>query len=228
MKKIDVLDHGFVRLVDHMGSDLSIVRSARVSYDAAWRAGEDSGSDKRLINYLWKNGHTTPFESCVVTFEVKAPIFVLRQWHRHRTQSYNELSARYRELPEEFYVPDANLIGVQSKDNKQMRDTEVQLDDSKSIANLMRRTNKYSFEVYKSLIKQGVPRELARTVLPLATYSHMFVTMNLLNLFKFLSLRSHEHAQYEIRVYADAMLELIRPIFPEAVVAWESKNNKGE
>jgi thymidylate synthase (FAD) len=109
----DVLDHGFVRLVDSMGSDLSIARAARVSYDAAWRAGEDQGSDARLINYLWRNHHTSPFEAVTFTFEVKAPIFVFRQWHRHRTWSFNELSARYRELPEEFYLPDIDKIGAQ-------------------------------------------------------------------------------------------------------------------
>jgi thymidylate synthase (FAD) len=100
--KIEVLDHGFVRLVDYMGSDLSIVRAARVSYDAAWRAGEDAGSDARLIHYLWKHRHTTPFEAVEFQFEVKAPIFVLRQWHRHRVWSFNELSARYRELLKEI------------------------------------------------------------------------------------------------------------------------------
>src|SRR5687767_9561131 len=100
MNERRVLDHGVVRLVDSMGSDLSVVRAARVSYDAAWRAGEDEGSDARLVGYLWRNHHTTPFEAVTVTFEIVAPIFVLRQWHRHRTQSYNELSARYRELPE--------------------------------------------------------------------------------------------------------------------------------
>src|SRR6185437_10165910 len=120
--KIDVLDHGFVRLVESKGGDISIVRAARVSYDAEWRAGENEGSDARLIRYLWKNAHTSPFEHVVFTFEVKAPIFVLRQWHRHRTWSFSELSARYRELPEEFYVPKPEHIGVQSKDNKQMRD----------------------------------------------------------------------------------------------------------
>jgi thymidylate synthase (FAD) len=121
MSLVNVLDHGFVRLVDSMGDDVSIVRAARVSYDAAWRAGEDQGSDTRLINYLWKNHHTSPFEAVTFTFEVKAPIFVFRQWHRHRTWSFNELSARYRELPEEFYVPDPALIGEQAKDNKQAR-----------------------------------------------------------------------------------------------------------
>lgn len=100
---VPVLDHGFVRLVDWMGDDCSVVRAARVSYDAAWRAGEDEKGDERLIRYLWKHKHTTPFEAVTFTFEVKAPIFVFRQWHRHRTWSYNELSARYRELPEEYY-----------------------------------------------------------------------------------------------------------------------------
>ena len=119
---IDVLDHGFVRLVDSMGSDISVSRAARVSYDAAWRAGEDQGSDAKLIRYLWKNHHTTPFEAVSFTFEIKAPIFVFRQWHRHRTWSYNELSARYRELPEEFYLPDPAMIGQQSASSKQARD----------------------------------------------------------------------------------------------------------
>lgn len=220
--KINVLDHGFVRLVDHMGSDLSIVRNARVSYDADWRAGEDTGSDQRLINYLYSNGHNTPFEAVTFTFDVKAPIFVLRQWHRHRTQSYNELSARYRELPEEFYVPEAAQITTQSTDNKQMR-TDVQHPDANSFRHWMRVYNGAAFDVYKKMIKEGCPRELARSVLPLATYSHMFATMNLHNLFKFLSERLHPHAQYEIRVYAEAMLELIEPIAPVAVSAFKNK-----
>ena len=120
--RIEVLDHGFVRLVDHMGSDLSIARAARVSYAAAWRAGEDKGSDAKLIGYLLEHAHTSPFEHVVFTFEVKAPIFVLRQWHRHRTQSFSEASARYVELPEEFYVAPPEEIGKQSKKNNQMRD----------------------------------------------------------------------------------------------------------
>lgn len=228
---INVLDHGLVRLVDHMGSDLSIVRNARVSYDAAWRAGEDSGSDARLIRYLMNNGHNTPFESCTLTFEVKAPIFVLRQWHRHRTQSYNELSARYRPLPEEFYVPEAHLIGKQNKDNKQMRDplTEEEFNalpeeerlESMVIRNLIIESNQRAFHIYRDLIERGTPREIARSVLPVGTYSHMFTTMNLHNLFRFLSERLHPHAQYEIRVYAQAMLDLIRPLFPVTVDSFE-------
>ena len=219
MDRRDVLDHGFVRLVDSMGSDLSISRAARVSYDAAWRAGEDQGSDARLINYLWKNHHTSPFEAVTFTFEVKAPIFVFRQWHRHRTWSFNELSARYRELPEEFYVPAPELIGTQSKDSKQARDLGQ---SNAEVSAAIEKACAAAFRTYQHLIRDGVPRELARSVLPVATYSHMFATVDLLNLMKFLTLRCHSHAQHEIRVYAEAMLDLIRPIVPVAVGAWES------
>lgn len=230
--KIDVLDHGFVRLVDYMGSDLSIARNARVSYDADWRAGEDEGSDTRLINYLYKNSHNTPFESVTFTFDVKAPIFVFRQWHRHRTQSYNELSARYRKLPEEFYVPEPWLIGKQNADNKQMRDVtspeewaEYATVTDKALAEetrtLIRTSNESSFVIYKHLISTGTPREIARSVLPVGTYSHMFATANLHNWFRFLSERLHPHAQYEIRVYAEAILDLIEPVVPVAVAAFK-------
>lgn len=220
MDQIDVLDHGFVRLVDSMGSDLSIVRAARVSYEAAWRAGENEGSDHRLIGYLWRNHHTTPFESVTFTFEVKAPIFVFRQWHRHRTWSFNELSARYRELPEEFYVPAPDKIGAQTKDNKQGR-THEPVEGAADLAFMMNSANAASFEAYRRLLEFGVTRELARSVLPVATYSHMFATVDLLNLLRFLTLRCDAHAQYEIRVYAEAMRELARSVVPVAIGAWE-------
>lgn len=226
--KIEVLDHGFVRLVDHMGNDLSIVRNARVSYDADWRAGEDEGSDTRLINYLYKNGHNTPFEAVTVTFDVKAPIFVYRQWHRHRTQSYNELSARYRPLPEEFYIPEPELITLQSKDNKQMRTDEVH-PQAGEFRQIIEKQNKEAFAAYQYMLDQNCPRELARTVLPLGTYSHMFATANLHNWFRFLKERLHPHAQYEIRVYAEVILELLEPIAPVAVNAFKTYTlEKGE
>ena len=225
MNEIKLLDHGHIRLCESMGSDLSIVRSARVSYDAAWRAGEDAGSDRRLIRYLWKNGHTSPFECVAFTFEVKAPIFVLRQWMRHRTQSYSELSARYKELPEEYYLPALEIIGKQSTNNKQVREiTEIDT-DTLSMRQLQLTIvddhHKNSFKIYHALLAEGWPRELARSVLPVATYSHMFTTVNLLNLLRFLTLRCDDHAQTEIRIYAEAMLELVRPVVPEAVTAWE-------
>jgi thymidylate synthase (FAD) len=223
MHKIDVLDHGYVRLVDSMGGDLSIVRAARVSYDAAWRAGEDTGSDRRLINYLWTNRHTTPFEAVTFTFEVHAPIFVFRQWHRHRTWSFNELSARYRELPEEFYVPAAEQIKAQATDNKQGRSGEL---DEKIVAgtrDCLLKLGATAFDAYRTMLEAGVARELARSVLPVSTYSTMFATVDLLNLLKFLTLRCDPHAQYEIRVYADALRELARSVAPIAIEAWETK-----
>lgn len=224
MSEVKVLDHGHVRLVDYMGSDLSIVRSARVSYNAVWRTGEDEGKDAKLIQYLVKNRHTTPLESVTFTFDVKAPIFVFRQWHRHRTWAYNEMSARYTELPEEFYVPEADQITTQSTSNKQMRTDEVH-PDGEQMRMIMVSHNTAAFIAYRELLAKGCPRELARAVLPVATYSQMFGTVNLHNLFHFLGLRIHSHAQYEIRVYAAAILELIRPIVPITVAAWEELHN---
>ena len=224
MDKIDVLDHGFIRLVDSMGDDLSIVRAARVSYDADWRAGEDKGSDHRLVRHLYNNRHTTPFEAVTLTFEVKAPIFVFRQWHRHRTWSYNELSARYRPLPEEFYLPDPSIIGVQSTDNKQGRSLEVDnvvLQNRIREVDMLRVSCETAFANYRILLEAGWPRELARSALPVNTYSHMFGTVNLLNLMKFLDLRADSHAQYEIRQYANAMRGLAKLVAPVAMSAWE-------
>jgi thymidylate synthase (FAD) len=221
MQKINLLDYGYIRLVDHMGGDLSVVRAARVSYDAAWRAGEDTGSDQRLINYLWQNRHTTPFEAVTLTFEVHAPIFVFRQWQRHRTWSFNELSARYRELPEQFYVPAVEQICEQSKNNKQGRGEAIPEELAQCIQQSITQQGRLAFSVYRDLLKDGVARELARSVLPVSTYSTMFATVNLLNLMKFLTLRCDKHAQYEIRVYADAMRELAREIVPISIAAWE-------
>lgn len=226
MADIKVLDHGYVRLVDSMGSDLSIVRAARVSYQAAWRAGEDEGSDQRLIQYLLKNQHTSPFEAVTFTFEVFAPIFVLRQWHRHRTWSYNELSGRYRELEEIFYVPDPKLVGTQSKRNKQQRDFDNE--HRPDICDEIWMACKGAFKAYRRLLELGAPRELARSVLPVATYSHMFATVDLHNLFHFLRLRAHSHAQYEIQVYAFALLTLAERVAPVAVRAFKSLNNLGD
>jgi thymidylate synthase (FAD) len=223
MNKIDVLDHGFVRLVDHMGGDLSIVRAARVSYDAAWRAGENEGSDTRLIRRLWRDRHTSPFEAVEFQFEVKAPIFVFRQWHRHRTWAFNELSARYRELPEEFYVPDFLEIGKQSTSNKQGREalrTEDDIGNRFHEVELYRASCERAFKHYRTLLDKGWPRELARALLPVSTYSHMFAKVDLRNLLGFLDLRMDPHAQYEIRLYAEAMRTLAAQIAPVAIAAW--------
>jgi thymidylate synthase (FAD) len=217
-----VLDHGLVRLVDSMGSDLSVVRAARVSHDADWRTGEDQGKDQNLINYLWRNRHTTPFEAVTFTFEVKAPIFVLRQWHRHRTWSYNEVSARYTELPEEFYIPEASIIGQQSKTDKQARSIAEDGVVEHIWATIAIRTQcEQAFKSYRYMLERGIPRELARSVLPVATYSRMFATVNLLNLLRFLTLRCDPHAQYEIRCYAEAMRDLAAAVVPVSMAAWE-------
>lgn len=219
--RIEVLDHGYVTLDDHMGSDLSIVRNARVIEDAEWRGN----ADVKLIDYLMKNRHTSPFEVPTFNFFVKAPIFVFRQWHRHRTWAYNERSARYEELPEEFYVPRPEHIGTQSKSNHQSRDMtsgvgDAWVDVRNKRVGQMKAHNEAAFLQYKKLLADGVPRELARSVLPFATYSVMFAKTDLHNLFHFLSLRMSEHAQYEIRVYADAIFELIKPIVPHAARAF--------
>lgn len=223
--KIDVLDHGYVRLVDHMGNDLSIVRAARVSYDAAWRVGAEK-DDERLIFYLWKNKHTSPFEHVTFTFEVKAPIFVFRQWHRHRTWSFNEVSARYTELPEEMYVPEWDQIREQSKVNKQGRGTTLSTEETGLVQEIMTLSFRNSFLSYKDMLGRGVARELARLVLPVSTYSHMFATVNLLNLFRFLALRWDDHSQYEIRVYAEAMYKLVESIVPVAAEAFLGHGGK--
>ena len=215
---MNVLDHGHCRLIDHMGDDLSIVRAARVSYDADWRTGEDEGKDVKLIGYLMRNHHTSPFESVTFTFDVKAPIFVFRQWHRHRTWSFNEVSARYSELPGEFYTPD--LIGIQASHNKQMRLLEENPREEE-IRQAIQIQCQEAFNTYRQLLSLGAPRELARGVLPMNTYSHMFATVNLHNLFHVIRLRLHEHAQYEIQVYAGAMLEQVRSVVPVAVAAFE-------
>jgi len=229
---VKVLDHGLVRLVDYMGTDLSVVRAARVSHSADWRTGDDAGKDEKLVRYLMQHRHTTPFESVVFTFEIKAPIFVFRQWHRHRTQSYNEVSARYTILPEEFYVPEVGVIGEQSKDNKQARDLTPELTPGQGKVARTMQVRKYekhcktAYALYLELAEDGWPKELARAVLPFAMYSRMFTTLNLHNLFHFLGLRIHPHAQYETRVFAQSVLNFIVPLVPLAVQAWlESKQS---
>ena len=221
MNQIPVLDHGHIGLFEHMGSDLSIVRNARVSYNAEWRAGEDAGKDEKLIRYLLKNRHTSPFESVTFTFDIKCPIFVARQWHRHRTWSYNEVSARYAELPEEFYIPNHDDVGTQSKDNKQMRVMDVAVRvGTVAFIHALQDHSETGFMKYREAMELGIPRELARCFLGLNTYTHFFATVDLHNLLHFLNLRLHEHAQYEIRVYAEAIVALIEPVVPVTIAAW--------
>jgi thymidylate synthase (FAD) len=208
----EVLDHGYVKLIDSMGDDLAIVQAARVSYD---QGSKGEVRDKKLIRYLMKNRHTSPFEAVVLKFEIKAPIFVVRQWHRHRTWSYNEVSARYTALPEEFYIPDPGNVGEQSASSKQARD----IGQGHSTAALaycatLQKASEEAFHLYRTAIAAGIPRELARLHLPLNTYTKFEATVDLHNLLHFLRLRLHPHAQHEIRVYADAMLGHIKNVVP--------------
>ena len=216
MNKIEVLNHGYIGLVKSSGTDLDIVQAARVSYDAEWRPleeGELVQKDEKLLRYLLANKHTSPFEHVTFTFEVRAPIFVFRQWHRHRTWSFNEVSARYTELDMGYYIPALQQITTQSTDNKQMR-TDTMNPNADVIQREIAQQCKSAFREYKRLMDMGCPRELARSVLPVASYSKMFATVDLHNLLHFLTLRLHAHSQYEIRVYAEAIVKLIEPIVP--------------
>ena len=204
--KVAVLDHGYVKLLDVMGDDDCIVDAARISYD---RRGKTA--DRVLLRYLMRNRHTSPFEMGEMRFELKMPIFVARQWVRHRTCSMNEMSARYTELPEEMFVPDT--VEKQSVDNKQGREEGSGLDDGLLRA-VIRRANEKAYSHYRILLASGVSREIARGVLPLNIYTKFVWKMDLHNLMHFLKLRLHPHAQKEIRVYAEAIESMVEKYFP--------------
>ena len=215
---IKIHDHGFVGLVDHMGSDAAIVEAARVSYQTGTKA---TRTDRALIRYLMRHKHTSPLEMCEVKLHIRAPIFVLRQWMRHRTASVNEESGRYSEIREMFFSPALGDLAPQSLDNKQGREGEFPLHKQKAIRNVIEANNEYSYASYKALLGEDLARELARVTLPLTAYSSLYWKIDLHNLLHFLTLRTDSHAQKEIRDYADAILEIIRPLFPYAVEAWE-------
>lgn len=220
---VQVLDHGFITLKAVNGDESDIVRAARVSHAANEKTGQDPEADEKLIKYLYKHGHTSPFEHCSVTFHVKAPIFVFRQWHRHRTWSYNEVSARYTELPDEYYIPTIDQITTQSKSNHQSR-TKTIVSNASMIQGLMQAANHRTYSLYKDLLASGVARELARSVLPVAMYSEMYATANLWNVLRFLKLRLDSHAQYEIRVYAESMAWLLQEHFPITMDAFAGES----
>ena len=215
---IKIHDHGFIGLVDHMGSDAAIVEAARVSYQTGTKA---TRTDRALIRYLMRHKHTSPLEMCEVKLHIRAPIFVLRQWIRHRTASVNEESGRYSEIREMFFSPALGDLAPQSLDNKQGREGEFPLHKQKAIRNVIEANNEYSFASYKALLGEDLARELARITLPLTAYSSLYWKIDLHNLLHFLTLRTDSHAQKEIRDYADAILDIIRPLFPYAVEAWE-------
>ncbi|HWD38545.1 MAG TPA: FAD-dependent thymidylate synthase [Fimbriimonas sp.] len=218
-KEIPVLDKGFVRLVDYMGGDQRIVQSARVSYGAGTKTVRQ---DRGLINYLMKNWHTSPFEQVQLTFHAKMPIFVARQWVRHRTARLNEISGRYSVMKDEFYVPQPEHIRPQSTDNKQGRSEDrYSPEEEQEIISLFEREQRAVYDNYQALLDKNVARELARNNLPLSLYTEWYWQIDLHNLFQFLRLRMDAHAQYEIRAYAEAMAECAKAVAPLAYEAFE-------
>lgn len=205
--RLPVLDHGHVALLDTMGNDADIVKAARVSYD-----GQGRSENRALIRYLLRHKHTSPFEMAEMKFELKMPLFVARQWVRHRTASMNEVSARYTELPDDMFVPE--FFAVQSADNKQGRGDEFPEDIQGKMRGLVSETNDSAYGVYLGLLEAGVAKEIARGVLPLNIYTKFVWKMDLHNLMHFLNLRLDPHAQQEIREYAEVMQKLVALHFP--------------
>ena len=224
-KEFPVLDKGFVRLVDYFGGDQRIVQSVRVSYGEGTKSVSQDGA---LIDYLLRHQHTSPFEQVVMTFHVKMPIFVARQWVRHRTGRMNEVSGRYSIMKEEFYVPEADKVSPQSKDNKQGRATEAfDSETANKIINQLSEGQKSAYENYSELLDSGLAREVARINLPLSLYTEFYWEMDLHNLFHFLKLRLDSHAQYEIRVYAEVMLEMCKKVAPMATESFINHQQNG-
>ena len=220
---IPVLDHGFIRVIDYMGDDSSIVQSARVSYG---KGTKKVSTDEGLIKYLMRHRHSTPFEMCEIKYHVKLPIFIARQWIRHRTANVNEYSARYSILDKEFYLPAKEQLAAQSQSNRQGRGDVLQGKQAEDVLNILKDDATRTYDNYEKLLnerfdgtkidenKVGLARELARMNLTLNTYTQWYWKTDLLNLLNFLFLRADNHAQYEIRVYADKMLETVKKWVP--------------
>ena len=224
-----VLDHGFIRVVDYMGDDSAVVQAARVSYGRGTRKVSE---DRNLIRYLMRHRHTTPFEMCEIKLHVKLPIFVARQWIRHRMASVNEYSARYSILDREFYLPDLANLAAQSSSNRQGRGAVLEGAEAEEVLDLLRADATSSYDHYlhmlnenpdgtpRSPARQGLARELARMNLTLSTYTQWYWKSDLHNLLNFVALRADAHAQYEIRVYADAILDVVRNWVPDTFEAF--------
>lgn len=230
---IPILDHGFIRVIDYMGDDSSVVQAARVSYG---RGTKQVSEDRGLIRYLLRHRHTTPFEMAEIKLHVKLPIFVARQWIRHRTASVNEYSARYSVLDKEFYVPLPDNLAAQSTSNRQGRGETLEGPEAARVLEILRGDAEISYAHYVEMLNddgvsamegQGLARELARMNLPLSFYTQWYWKINLHNFMNFLRLRCDPHAQYEIRVYADAMLDLMRkwvPLTYEAFLEYDLRS----
>ena len=226
---IPVLDHGFIRVVDYMGDDAAVVQSARVSYGRGTKAANE---DRGLIRYLMRHRHSTPFEMCEIKYHIKLPIFIARQWIRHRTANVNEYSARYSVLDREFYVPQPEQLAAQSSDNRQGRGAVLQGAEAERVLRLLRDDATQTYDHYLEMLNEdeagqprdaarsGLARELARMNLTLNTYTQWYWKTDVHNLLHFLSLRADGHAQYEIRVYAEAMLKTVQAWVPHCYEAF--------
>tara|TARA_B100000424_G_scaffold252297_1_gene228493 strand:+ start:53 stop:1000 length:948 start_codon:yes stop_codon:yes gene_type:complete len=220
---LPILDHGFIRVIDYMGNDNSIVQAARVSYG---KGTKKVNTDSGLIKYLMRHWHSTPFEMCEIKYHVKLPIFIARQWIRHRTANVNEYSARYSILDKEFYLPSKENLAAQSKNNRQGRGEVISGDQASDVLGLLKQDAERTYKNYEEMLnerydgsvidenKQGLARELARMNLTLNTYTQWYWKTDLLNLMNFLRLRADHHAQYEIRAYADTMLDTLKRWVP--------------
>ena len=225
---VPVLDHGFIRVIDYMGDDAAVVQAARVSYGAGTKKiREDAG----LINYLMRHRHTSPFEMCEIKIHVKMPIFVARQWIRHRVANLNEISGRYSILDNEFYVPATDDLAAQARTNRQGRGDVLRRDEAARVLEILREDALRSYTHYEEMLnevggqvvdpeRQGLARELARMNLPVSLYTQLYWKIDLHNLLHFLDLRAAPHAQYEIRVYAEALLEVVKQWVPLTYAAF--------
>lgn len=213
-----VLDHGYVDLIEARGSDQFIAETARTSTDT----NADVTANQRLVSRLIRDEHTSPVEFASVVLQIKCPIFIARQWMRHRSGTFNEFSGRYSEFPEEFYVPELSRIQAQSTFNKQGSAEQLPHRDAVIAASAIETASTQAYKVYRSLLDQGLTRELARSVLPVNFYTVFRWNVNLHNLFHFLRLREDPHAQYEIRVYAEAIHGMLKEAYPVATTAWEN------
>ncbi len=218
----EVLDHGFVRVIDYMGDDAAICQAARVSYGKGTKSVQN---DEGLIRYLMRHWHSTPFEMCEIKLHVKLPVFVARQWIRHRTANVNEYSARYSILDREFYIPAPDALAAQSVVNNQGRGAALTAEEAARVLEILKGDAAQCYDHYQEMIsdegKQGLARELARMNLPANIYTQWYWKVDLHNLFHFIRLRADAHAQYEIRVYADAIANVVADWVPFAFRAFE-------
>lgn len=216
---LKVLDHGYVRLIDYMGNDESIIEAARMSTGRGFEGWE---KDAGLLDFLWRNRHTSPFEMCEMVIEVYAPIFVFREWHRHRTQSYNEFSARYAQMADVHYLPERSRIQRQGKTNKQSSD-DVAMEEAFATEFIedLKDQQEHVYSSYDEAVKLGVAKEIARINTPVSRYSKMRAKTDLLNWIRFLNLRLRPNAQFEIRQYAEVVSQLLRWRFPKTMDLFE-------